>query len=270
MRTLKPTLWGLARSGLPIEAADLATAIEDQASEEDPDFRTRLLIRDGLEALGAHWGPDRLNQWVADSPKSSRLKQFRLADLGPAGFPSIARRIMDATKPQTILQFLRDLGSRIERPSRLEIGGSTSLILCNVLSRQTDDIDVVDGLPASMVDRHTLFDDLLRRYGLHLAHFQSHFLPAGWEKRLRSLGRFEKLDVFLVDPCDVLLSKLFSPRDKDLDDLRAAMRAIDKAELATRLQQSGGPFLAEPRLAEHARRNWNVLFGESLPVAQNL
>lgn len=267
MPTLKPTLWELARSGLPIEAADLAAAIEDQAGEEHPDFRTRLLIRDGLLALGSHWGSDRLNRWVAGSPESSRLEHFKLADLGPAGFPSLARRIMDATRPETILQFLRDLGSQIDRPSRLEIGGSTSLILCKVLSRQTDDIDVVDGLPASLVDRHALFDDLLRRYGLHLAHFQSHFLPAGWEMRLRSLGRFDKLDVFLVDPCDVLLSKLFSPRDKDLDDLRAALRAIEKAELATRLKQSGGPFLAEPRLAEHARRNWNVLFGEPLPVA---
>ena len=155
MPTLKPTLWGLARSGLPIEAAELATAIEDQASEDDPDFRTRLLIRDGLQALAAHWGPDRLNRWVAGSPESSRLKEFRLADLGPAGFPSLAAaygryqtRNHIAVSAQSRLQ--------IERPSRLEIVGSTSLILCNVLSRQTDDIDVVNGLPSTwLID--TLF-----------------------------------------------------------------------------------------------------------------
>lgn len=49
-----------------------------------------------------------------------------------------------------------------------------------------------------------------------LNHFQSHYLPAGRPDRVRSLGRFGKLDVFLVDVYDVLLSKLFSDRNKDL------------------------------------------------------
>jgi hypothetical protein len=267
MSTRKETLWGLARSGLPIDAADLAGAIEDQAGEEHPDFRTRLLIRDGLRALAARWGQDRLDRWVAASPTGPRLDEFRRSDpdLGPAGFPSLIRRMMDSTKSQTILQFLRDLGSRIDRPARLEIGGSTALILRDLLDKHTDAIDVVDGFPPALVGRHALLEDLLQRYGLRLAHFQSHFLPVGWENRLRSLGRFDSLEVFLVDACDVLLSILFSPREKDLDDLRAALRIVDKAELETRLKQSAGPFLAEPRVVEHARRNWHVLFGEPLP-----
>jgi hypothetical protein len=266
MLTLNHDLWALARSGQPIDATELASAVEAQAVDDSPDFRTRLLIRDTLNALSAYWGQDRLTAWLARSPVQDRLRGLWQSDLGPAGFPSLTRRIMDATQPETVLQLFRDLGSRIDRPARLDVGGSTSLILAGILSRQTDDIDVADEMPAEIRVRHDLLEQIVTRYGLALTHFQSHYLPIGWQDRVRSLDRFGKLDVFLVDVYDVLLSKLFSERHKDLDDLRAAAPRVDKETLGSRLRRSAAPLLGNPLLAEHARRNWYIVYGEPLPV----
>ncbi len=266
MPTLNHDLWSLARGGQPIDATELASAVEAQAADDSPDFRTRLLIRDTLNALSAYWGQDRLAAWLARSPRQEGLRRLWQCDLGPPGFPSLTRRIMDATQPETILQLFRELGSRIDRPARLDVGGSTALILAGTLSRQTDDIDVVDEVPAEVRLRHDLLDQIVKRYGLALNHFQSHYLPVGWSDRVRSLGRFDKLDVFVVDMYDVLLSKVFSDRNKDLDDLRAAAPRVDKQTLESRLQRSAGPLLGQPLLAQSARRNWYIVYGEPLPA----
>ncbi|MDB5295563.1 MAG: hypothetical protein JWO31_1546, partial [Phycisphaerales bacterium] len=114
---------------------------------------------------------------------------------------------------------------------------------------------------------HALLRRLSDRFGLHLTHFQSRYLPDGWSSRVRSLGRFGRIDVFLVDPYDILLGKLFSAREKDQDDLRAVAATIDKGALADRLAAAGGSLLAVPKLAEHARQNWYVVYGEPLPAA---
>ncbi len=70
---------------------------------------------------------------------------------------------------------------------------------------------------------------LVERYGLRLAHFQSHYLPDGWQRRVESFGVFGELAVFLVDPVDIAVGKLFSRRDKDLDDVRMLKRVLELA-----------------------------------------
>jgi hypothetical protein len=267
MPLVKDSLWQLARGGHLIDARALASALEAQAGEFQPDFRTRLLIRDSLTALASYWGRERFDKWLAASASRDSLLKYQNADLGPEGFPTIALRIMDATKPEAVLEFLRTLGAGVVRPARLDIGGSTSLILLGDLSRQTDDIDAVDEVPAVLRTEHDLLDRLARRFGLRLTHFQSHYLPVGWKDRVHSLGRFGQLDVYLVDVYDVLVSKLFSAREKDLDDLRAMAPRIDKRVLESRVQQYAGPLLAERRYAQSAKQNWYVVYGEALPGA---
>ena len=110
------TLWSLALGGQPIDAAELAAALDDSLSENHPDFRTRLLVRDSLGALGRHWGADRLESWLAERPARAGLERAWRSDLGPPGFPTLRNRIMDATRPDTVLQFFRELGSRLHAP----------------------------------------------------------------------------------------------------------------------------------------------------------
>jgi hypothetical protein len=257
----------LALSGLPIDASAFAAAIEQEASQppENLDFRTRLLIRDGLSALRNHWGVKRADQWLRNVACADHLNEICGADLGQPGFPSLTHRIMETTKPETVLQFLRELGANCPQPTRIEVGGAIAGILAGVLSRHTEDIDVVDEIPVVLRSQHDMLRQLAERHGLGLTHFQSHYLPSGWQNRLHPFDQFANLEVVLVDPIDLFIGKLFSPRIKDRDDLRAMARQLDKTVIETRLRDSAAALMAEPTLAKFAADNWYIIYGTALP-----
>jgi len=259
-------LWSLVLDQSQIDPSDLAGAIEQQLSQENLDFRTRLLIRDSLRALTRLWGEQTMQVWIAASAHRERIQAIVQSELGPPGFPSLPERVMETTKKDTVLQFLRELGSHVAQPAAISIWGAIALILSTDLSRRTEDIDVVDEVPAAIRTQHDLLDTLSRRYGLRITHFQSHYLPAGWALRLKPLGRFGQLEASIVDEYDVLLSKLFSAREKDRDDLRLLTRSLDKATLVQRLMSTCGPLLNEADLRKHAVHNWYIIFGEALPA----
>lgn len=258
-------LWSLTFGRSQIDPEQLAAALEREAARESLDYRTRLLIHDSMDGLARHWGPERFEAWLAASGARSPLEEIRRFPFEECGFPSLPDRIMEPVHPQIVHQYLRDLGQRLQHGARLELGGSIALILNGSLSRSTEDIDVVDEIPAEIRQQRDLLDRLQEEYGLRLTHFQSHYLPSGWAERVRSLGRFGRLDVFLIDPLDIFVGKLFSGRAKDFGDLRAMLGQLDESQIRQRLRASAGALLKEPQLAEHARRNWNVLFGDELP-----
>lgn len=257
----------MATSQPQIDPEQLAAALARDVVAPDLDFRSRLLIRDSLDALAMHWGAARLSAWLDNSKSGDLLREIWKSDLGPPGFPSLKGRIMDATSIETVLQFLRELGSHlpVAAPVTIEVGGSIALILAGYLNRGTEDIDLVDEIPPQIRAEHELLDDLAKRYGLRLAHFQSHFLPTGWQGRRRHLETIRGLDVFLIDVHDVWISKLFSGRAKDLDDLRVLASRLDKQVLVQRFQQSAGRLLAESQLEQNAADNWYIVYGEPLP-----
>ena len=172
---------------------------------------------------------------------------------------------MDSTKPEAVKEFLRELGSGISNPVTLEIGGSIALILAGYLSRSTEDIDVVNEVPPPLRREQQLLEKLQRRYRLVLTHFQSHYLPSGWENRLQFQGSFGLLKVYAVDVYDTFLGKLFSAREKDLDDLRAIKPHLDKGQLSRKLLDTTSSFLKDPLLRRSAEKNWYILFGDDLP-----
>jgi hypothetical protein len=265
MSIAAPDLWKLALDRQQIDPLELLTALEAQAAEGPWDFRTRLLIRDSLDALVHVWGADRVNNWIELSPKRAPLKRVFLSELGAPGFESLRQRIMETTKPETILQFFRELGLHVHRPTRIDVGGSASLILAELLSRRTEDIDVVNEVPLEIRSQHDVIDRLATRYRIRITHFQSHYLPFGWEQRVRSLGVFDHLSVFLVDPYDVFVGKLFSSRDKDLDDLRELSRYLEKPRIQARVRESASPLRSEIKWAEAGARNWYIVYGDALP-----
>jgi hypothetical protein len=261
-------LWALVKYRPQIDPDDFAAAIQYQFRDESLDYRTRLLIRDGVEALRQYWGDDRFRIWLSRSPERHRIELICQEQFERPGFPSLARRLMKKTDPEEIRRYLRDLGVRIQRPLRIDVGGSVALIMPGYLSRGTDDIDVVDEVPAEIRAEHALLHELEGRYGLSLAHFQRHYLPMGWEQRLHFLDSFGQIQVYLVDAVDVFLSKLFSIRSKDLDDLRATAPQLGKDALTLHLKQSCSSMLAAPDLRARAERNWYILYGEPLPTGE--
>jgi len=221
-------------------------------------------MRDSLNALTEKWGEDRLSAWLSQSPQRILIENIRREPLGPAGFSLLIHRIMEPTRAEIVSEFLRELGERVSQPTSISIGGSIALILPGLLSRRTEDINVVDEVPVQIRGDHALLEALSRRYSIRLAHFQSHYLPAGWESRLHSLDTFGQLHVRLVDAGDIFLGKLFSNREKDLDDLRVLASLMDKNELVARLP-TAAVLRAEERLRKNAEQNWYIVYGEALP-----
>ncbi len=257
-------LWTLVDGHPQIDAEDLAAALRSELSHADADWRTRLLIRRGIDALHRVWLRPRLDAWLASCPAPERLAAILAERFDEDGFPSLRSRVVMATKADAIEQYLRELSRLVSEPTTLVIGGSVSAILSGLLSRSTEDIDVPDEVPAALRSRHRELTDLSARYGLHLAHFQSHYLPTGWDSRLRWHSDLGRLRVYLVDPVDLFVGKLFSRRDRDRDDLRAMASGLEREAIVERLRQAGS-LRGEPRLLEHARENWFIVFGDALP-----
>lgn len=258
-------LWTLTRGRPQIDPNDLAEAIAVQAAEENLDYRTRLLIRDSVEALRQYWGPPRLRQWLEQCPQQKKIAAIVSEGFDEVGFPSLSRRLMEKTEPELVRQFLEHLGRSIRRETRMEIAGVIPCIMLGYLSRHTDDLDVIDEVPQEIRENHQLLQELQDSYGLEITHVQSHYYPSGWRERIHFLGKFGRIEAFLLDVHDVFLSKLFSARIKDVGDLRMLLPQLDKGTLIEKLKNTCASFLAEPRLAQIAQDNWYVLFGEELP-----
>jgi hypothetical protein len=223
------------------------------------------LIRDSIEALRDFWGEKRFESWLKGCSQRATIHRICQGEFEEVGFPSLRKRLVESTKPEDIKEYLRELGSHLNQPLTLIIGGSIALILTNRLSRKTEDIDVVDEVPKEIREQHELLDRLHERFGIYVRHFQQHYLPSGWQKRVHSTETFGRIQAYLVDAIDVFLSKLTSIREKDLDDLRALKPQFDKDELVKRLKDTMGSTFASEILRQRAQHNWYVLYGEDLP-----
>jgi hypothetical protein len=265
MPGLQKDLWSLVYGRPEIDPNDLAVAVQDQAAQPGLDYRTRLLIRDSIDALTKHWGGDRVKRWLSGSPIRDRLETICHEEFERPGFKLLGERIMEKTDPAAVESLLRELGSRVRQPLRLNIGGSIALILPGYVARHTEDIVVVDEVPAEIRTQYALLADLQKRYGLGVAHSASHYLPTGWENRLHYHDTYDDLRVYLVDVYDMFLGKLFSRRTKDLDDLRMLAPQLDKPTLVQRLKDTTAALQKDSTLLPLAQQSWYIVFGEALP-----
>ena len=258
-------LWNLVRKRPQIDPRDLTEAICGEVRHITLDYRTQLLIRDSVEALRLHWGAERLGEWLNDCPEREQIQTICQERFDKIGYPSLRNRLMEKTDPDKIREFFGYLGNKLTRNVRVEIAGSVALILSGYLSRHTEDIDVVGEVPSAIREDHRLTDALESTYGLKLAHVQSRYFPKDWQKRVHSFDIFDQLHVFLVDVYDVALSKLFSARLKDFQDLSVLKPQLDKDVITDRLLSNTTAWLTEPRLKKLAQDNWQILYGEALP-----
>ena len=74
MAVAEPDLWELTRGRPQVDPGRLAAAVEREALQDGLDFRTRLLIRDSVDALTRYWGPERVNAWLGKSPACTRIQ----------------------------------------------------------------------------------------------------------------------------------------------------------------------------------------------------
>jgi len=261
-----PDLWALVRRQSQVDPVDLSKAIVRQIREKDLDYRSRLLLRDGIDALRGYWGSTKFDDWFASCPYRQELDAICREPFDKVGFPTLRRRIVEKKTPEQIRSYFQYLSNHVREETKLYIAGSCALILPGLIARGTDDIDIVDEVPREIREQHALLEKMGDEFGLVLGHVQRHYFPAGWEARAKSYERFGRLAVYLVDVYDVFLSKLFSARLKDLGDLRLLAPQIDKNTLTGRIKSTCAQFVAAPRLKELATNNWAILFNEELPT----
>jgi hypothetical protein len=257
------TFWQIATRGRAVDAVALLDAATSPEVLNSTDARTRLLARDSLRALQRYWGPHVVDARLLSSANRQQAAAILSHDVEEVGFPTLEANLMKPTEPAQLYAFLRELGLRVRDRCSIAIGGSLALMVDGILIRHTEDIDVVNELPDVIRREHALLDDLSTRYRLKLTHFQSHYLPTGWDGRTRSLGIFGQIEARVVDPLDVLAGKLFSRRTKDLDDFRLAWANVDQPSLRNRIATRTDSFRADPSLREAATQNWYIVTGES-------
>ncbi len=257
--------WELVWGQPYIDAERLAAAIEaDLAKTPSPDFRTRLLVRDSVRALKAYWGTKRFSHWLAGSPEAERIRAISVEKLGRTGYHSIKERLVATVSRDRLERILEMLGSKIHNHIEINIAGSIPTILQGLSSRPTDDIDLVNEVPAEIRNQREELRTIRDKFGLTIGHVQSHYLPARWQERRKYLGEFGGLRVYLVDVYDVFVSKLSSAQEKHKDDLLVMAPQLDKEKVRDRLMTDGRPFLENPFDGPKIQSNWQFAFREPL------
>ena len=242
-------LWDMVSSHDDLDPQRLALALQEQCQLGLDDPRTRQLAYEC---------------WLALRPWNVKIPEVPPA-LEPVGkFKGLQRRIALVTTSENILGFLREISLRLSIETRIVIGGSSALILDHLLQRATQDVDLVDEIPETLRMLRPELERAEGIYQLHLAHFQSHYLPDGWADRLVSLPPLRKLQAFRVSSLDVFVGLLFSRREKDARDLVALRPAFARSAVQQHLAAYGSKLLADPKLRPQIEDNWYVLFGEDL------
>src|SRR5438128_770904 len=108
--------WALIWGQPHIDSRMLAAALEnDLGRDREPDFRTRLLVRDAARALRSFWGTHRFSRWLRESPAGEKIRAVLDENLGEVGFPSIRERLVDSISATQIKQILDLLGERVHK-----------------------------------------------------------------------------------------------------------------------------------------------------------
>ncbi len=79
--------WELIWGQPYIDSGRLCSAIEQELSQNiPPDTRTRLLIKNAMEALQSYFGTQRFEEWLEQSPAGATIKVIMTENLGEPGF----------------------------------------------------------------------------------------------------------------------------------------------------------------------------------------
>ena len=257
--------WRLVWGQPYIDSRTLAAAIEqDLLRDSNPDFRTRLLVRDAAVAMRSYWGSRKFSQWLEASPVGPRIRAILDEDLGETGFPAIRRRLVDSIDLIQIGQIFEMLGRGIHGPVEVHIAGSIPTLIKGLTVRPTGDIDFVDEVPAEIRSQRAALRKIETEFGLKMGHVQAHYLPAHWQDRRHWLGEYGGLRVYVNDEYDIFVSELSSKKEKHQKDLRVLALKLDKETARHRLLNDGKAFLDDPKLRPQILENWRFIFQELL------
>jgi hypothetical protein len=124
--------------------------------------------------------------------------------------------------PALMRHALAVLDTRLEKPTRLVIGGGAAMVLAYEHTMATQDVDAFTAKGStSMAELDTAAKATARELDIEPDWLNPHFetytgvLPTDYAQRLRRIFDGENLIVDALGPEDLLLMKCFAGRDKD-------------------------------------------------------
>lgn len=151
-------------------------------------------------------------------------------------------------------KFLEELDSLLNQQIELHCIGGFAVVAAYSLRRSTNDLDYYTLIPA---DRSQDIEqmagqasNLARKYKVYVHRAAVASLPMNYEERMRELfaGHFRNIRLCVLDPYDLVLSKLSRNADRDREDVKylAQTQKLDAAILRDRYVTELRPALIGP------------------------
>lgn len=132
---------------------------------------------------------------------------------------------MPADLPSPWKEFLEELDGLLPEPIELHCIGGFAVVAAHGLPRSTNDLDYFSLEPYNRArDLQRIAGEcspLARKHKVHVHHAAVATVPESYEERLTELfpGRFKNLRLFVLDPYDIVLSKLSRNEERDRQDV---------------------------------------------------
>jgi hypothetical protein len=156
--------------------------------------------------------------------------------------------------PEPWRGFFRELDDAVRHAVALRCCGGFALSVCYGMPRPTSDVDILSVVPHT--DTHGLLalagrgSPLHKKHRVHLDLVTVASHPDSYEDRVVDPfpGRFERLQLLILDPYDLALSKLERNAPHDREDVfyLADLVPFDLKVLDTRYRQEMRPYLGVP------------------------
>jgi|SRR5215831_3885226 len=170
-------------------------------------------------------------------------------------------------------EFLNELDGVLTEPVELHCIGGFAIVAAYGLARSTNDLDYFSLVPCNRVhDLQGIAGEgsaLARKHKVQVHHASVATVPESYEERLTEPfpGRFENLRLFVLDPYDIVLSKLSRNEERDRQDVEylAKTQHLDHQVLRERYENELRPLLIGP-VSRHDKtlEFWvEAYFGES-------
>jgi hypothetical protein len=172
--------------------------------------------------------------------------------------------------PEPWHSFFVDLDRALKQPVVLECFCGFVVIVFYGMPRQTIDVDCLSVAPvADMAYLQEIAGEgsaLYHKHGVYLQHVGIAYVPENYSNRLTPMFPevYQRLQLFALDPYDLVLSKLERNAGRDLDDVKylAGVMPLDLAILEERYRSELRPYLANVERHDLTFRLWREVLQE--------
>ncbi len=161
---------------------------------------------------------------------------------------------MSPDPPSPWKEFLGELDALLDEPIKLHCIGGFAVVAAYGLPRSTNDLDYYSLVPCNRVrDLERIAGEgsaLARKYKVHVHHAAVATVPESYDKRMTELfpERFKHIRLFVLDPYDLVLSKISRNVERDRQDVEflAKTKHLDAVILRERYEKELRPILIGP------------------------